>query len=46
MDFYEQMVRETNPGVWEQALRTEAPHAAEFYPPHPGIVIYIYVCIL
>src|SRR5262245_60565678 len=27
VDFCEQMVRETNPGVWEKALRTEAPHA-------------------
>ncbi|HZS57662.1 MAG TPA: nickel-dependent hydrogenase large subunit [Gemmatimonadaceae bacterium] len=28
VDFCEQMVRETNPGVWERALHTEAPHAA------------------
>ena len=27
VDFCEQMVRETNPGVWEKALKTEAPHA-------------------
>jgi len=27
VDFCEQMVKETNPGVWEQALRKEAPHA-------------------
>jgi hydrogenase large subunit len=29
VDFCEKMVRETNPGVWEQAARTEAPHAAD-----------------
>ena len=29
VDFCEQMVRETNPGVLERAERTEAPHAAE-----------------
>jgi hydrogenase large subunit len=28
VDFCEQMVRETNPSVWEKALRAEAPHAA------------------
>jgi hydrogenase large subunit len=28
VDFCEKMVRETNPGVWEQAERREAPHAA------------------
>ncbi len=28
VDFCEQMVRETNPGVWEKARSTEAPHAA------------------
>jgi len=28
VDFCEKMVRETNPGVWEKATRTEAPHAA------------------
>jgi hydrogenase large subunit len=28
VDFCEKMVRETNPGVWEKAARTEAPHAA------------------
>jgi hydrogenase large subunit len=28
VDFCEQMVSATNPGVWERALRTEAPHAA------------------
>ncbi len=27
VDFCEQMVRETNPGVWEKAQKTEAPHA-------------------
>jgi hydrogenase large subunit len=27
VDFCEQMVKETNPGVWEKALKTEAPHA-------------------
>jgi hydrogenase large subunit len=27
VDFCEQMVRETNPGVWEKAQRTPAPHA-------------------
>ncbi len=29
VDFCEKMVRETNPGVWERATRTEAPHAAD-----------------
>jgi hydrogenase large subunit len=29
VDYCERMVRETNPGVLEQAERTEAPHAAE-----------------
>lgn len=29
VDFCEVMVRETNPGVWEQAKRTEARHAAD-----------------
>ncbi|WP_432094552.1 nickel-dependent hydrogenase large subunit [Streptomyces sp. bgisy100] len=29
VDYCEKMVRETNPGVLEQAERTEAPHAAE-----------------
>jgi len=29
VDFCEKMVRETNPGVWEKAQRTEAPHAAD-----------------
>jgi hydrogenase large subunit len=29
VDFCEKMVRETNPGVLEQANRTEAPHAGE-----------------
>jgi hydrogenase large subunit len=29
VDFCERMVRETNPGVLEQAERTEAPHAAD-----------------
>jgi len=29
VDFCEKMVRETNPGVWERAEKTEAPHAAE-----------------
>jgi len=28
VDFCEKMIRETNPGVWEKASRTEAPHAA------------------
>jgi hydrogenase large subunit len=28
-DFCEKMVKETNPGVWQQAQRTEAPHAAD-----------------
>ncbi len=27
VDYCEKMVRETNPGVWEQAKTTEAPHA-------------------
>jgi hydrogenase large subunit len=27
VDYCEKMVRETNPGVWEQAQRAEAPHA-------------------
>src|SRR5690348_12111874 len=27
VDFCEKMVRETNPGVWEKAVKTEAPHA-------------------
>jgi hydrogenase large subunit len=27
VDFCEQMVKETNPGVWEKALKAEAPHA-------------------
>ncbi len=29
VDFCEKMVKETNPGVWEKAQRTEAPHAAD-----------------
>jgi hydrogenase large subunit len=29
VDFCEQMVKETNPSVWEKAKVTEAPHAAE-----------------
>jgi len=29
VDFCEKMVRETNPGVWEKATRTESPHAAD-----------------
>ncbi|MEP6664283.1 MAG: nickel-dependent hydrogenase large subunit, partial [Verrucomicrobiota bacterium] len=29
VDFCEQMVRETNPSVWEKALKKEAPHAKE-----------------
>jgi hydrogenase large subunit len=29
VDFCEQMVRETNPSVWEKAKRKEAPHAAD-----------------
>jgi hydrogenase large subunit len=28
VDYCEQMVRATNPGVWERAMRTAAPHAA------------------
>jgi hydrogenase large subunit len=28
VDFCEKMVRETNPGVWELAAKTESPHAA------------------
>jgi hydrogenase large subunit len=29
VDFCEQMVKETNPGVWEKAKKTDAPHAAD-----------------
>ena len=29
VDFCEKMVKETNPGVWEHAQRTAAPHAAD-----------------
>src|SRR5882762_1687544 len=29
VDFCEKMVRETNPGVWEKAAGTEAPHAKD-----------------
>lgn len=29
VDYCEKMVRETNPGVWELAQRTEAPHAGD-----------------
>jgi len=29
VDFCEQMVKETNPGVWEKAQHTEAPHAED-----------------
>ncbi|MCU1266439.1 MAG: Uptake hydrogenase large subunit [Acidobacteria bacterium] len=29
VDFCEQMVKETNPGVWDKAQRTEAPHAKD-----------------
>ncbi|HEY2574345.1 MAG TPA: nickel-dependent hydrogenase large subunit [Verrucomicrobiaceae bacterium] len=29
VDFCETMVKETNPGVWEMAQRTEAPHARD-----------------
>ncbi len=29
VDFCEQMVKETNPGVWEKAKTTDAPHAAD-----------------
>jgi hydrogenase large subunit len=29
VDFCERMVKETNPGVWEQATRTAAPHAEQ-----------------
>ena len=28
VDFCEQMVKETNPSVWEKAQTTPAPHAA------------------
>jgi hydrogenase large subunit len=28
VDFCEQMIKETNPGVWEKAQRREAPHAS------------------
>jgi hydrogenase large subunit len=29
VDFCEQMVKETNPGVWEKATKTAAPHASD-----------------
>jgi hypothetical protein len=29
VDFWEKMVKETNPGVWELAQQTEARHAAD-----------------
>ena len=29
VDFCEKMVRETNPGLWEKAVKAEAPHAAD-----------------
>src|ERR1700738_3875618 len=29
VDFCEQMVKETNPGVWEQAQKTASPHAED-----------------
>jgi hydrogenase large subunit len=29
VDFCEKMVRETNPGVWEKAKKTESPHARD-----------------
>jgi hydrogenase large subunit len=29
VDFCEKMVRETNPGVWERAQKTEAPHGGD-----------------
>ena len=29
VDFCEQMVKETNPGVWEKAQQTDCPHAAD-----------------
>ncbi|HEY2738445.1 MAG TPA: nickel-dependent hydrogenase large subunit, partial [Thermoanaerobaculia bacterium] len=29
VDFCEKMVRETNPGVWDKAAQTEAPHARD-----------------
>jgi hydrogenase large subunit len=29
VDFCEMMIKETNPGVWEKAQRTEAPHAKD-----------------
>ena len=34
VDFCEQMVKETNPGVWEKAKTTAAPHAADPRLPH------------
>ena len=34
VDFCEKMVKETNPGVWELAQKTEAPHAADHGYPH------------
>lgn len=29
VDYCEKMIKETNPGVWEKALKTEAPHAKD-----------------
>ena len=34
VDFCEQMVKETNPGVWDKAQRTPAPHADLHQLPH------------
>ena len=34
VDFCEQMVKETNPGVWDKAERTAAPHADRPRLPH------------
>ena len=34
VDYCARMVQETNPGVWEQAQRTEAPHAGRARLPH------------
>ena len=34
VDFCEKMVKETNPGVWEKATKTEAPHASGSRLPH------------
>ena len=34
VDFCEKMVRETNPGVWEKAQQTEAPHCGRSWLSH------------